>query len=161
MVYTQLNVKIVLFRTIQFSSIWPIDRTLSGATTPSQSGPGSDGNEGVLHIPQSLNIRLFSVISRTLVGEGVLPLCRGAVHVFYSTHSSLADWAIILTWGSTVHFIQPLKLAPTWLDTFNPISDPGGIKLQRDSIWILPRTYQKKKKKKKKKKTLIKIFLFK
>ena len=26
---------------------------LSGATTPGQSGPGSDGNEGVLCIPQS------------------------------------------------------------------------------------------------------------
>ena len=26
---------------------------LSGATTLGQSGPGSDGNEGVLHIPQS------------------------------------------------------------------------------------------------------------
>ena len=39
-----------------FSSIWPIDRTLSGATTLGQSGPGSDGNEGVLHIPQSSNI---------------------------------------------------------------------------------------------------------
>ena len=26
---------------------------LSGATTPGQSGPESDGNEGVLHIPQS------------------------------------------------------------------------------------------------------------
>ena len=35
----------------QFSSIWTIDRTLSGATTPSQSGPGSDGNEGVVFIP--------------------------------------------------------------------------------------------------------------
>ena len=30
-----------------------MDRTLSGATTPGQSGPGSDGNEGVLSIPQS------------------------------------------------------------------------------------------------------------
>ena len=40
----------------QFSSIWPIDRTLSGATTPSQCGPGSDGNEGVLHIPQISSI---------------------------------------------------------------------------------------------------------
>ena len=40
----------------QFSSIWTIDRTLSGATTPGQSGPGSDGNEGVLHIPQSSSI---------------------------------------------------------------------------------------------------------
>ena len=50
--------KILLFWTIrisiceQFSSIWPIDRTLSGATIPSQSGPGNDGNEGVLHITQ-------------------------------------------------------------------------------------------------------------
>ena len=34
------------------SSIRPIDRTLSGATTPGQSGPGSNGNQGVLHIPQ-------------------------------------------------------------------------------------------------------------
>ena len=43
----QLNVKTVLFQTIQFSisiqfsSIRPIDRTLSGATTPGQSGPGA------------------------------------------------------------------------------------------------------------------------
>ena len=35
------------------SSIWPIERTLLGATTLGQSGPESDGNEGVLHIPQS------------------------------------------------------------------------------------------------------------
>ena len=54
--------KIVLFLTIQFSistqfsSIWPIDRTQSGATTPGQSGPGSDGVEEVLRIPQSSNI---------------------------------------------------------------------------------------------------------
>ena len=33
-------------------SIWPIDWTLSGATTLGQSGPGSNGNERVLHIPQ-------------------------------------------------------------------------------------------------------------
>ena len=29
---------------------------LSGATTPGQSGPRSDGNEGVLNIPQSSSI---------------------------------------------------------------------------------------------------------
>ncbi len=33
-----------------------MDRTLSGATTPAQSGPGSDGNEGGLHISQSFSI---------------------------------------------------------------------------------------------------------
>ncbi len=38
------------------SSVWPIDRTLSGATTLDQGEPGSDGNEGVLHIPQSSSI---------------------------------------------------------------------------------------------------------
>ena len=44
--------------TIQMSnsSIWPIDRTLSGATTLGPSGPGRDGNEGVLHILQSSSI---------------------------------------------------------------------------------------------------------
>ena len=38
------------------SSIWLIDRTLSGATTSSQSGPGSNDNEGVLCIPKSSSI---------------------------------------------------------------------------------------------------------
>ena len=61
-----------------FSSIQPIDRTLSGASTLGLSGPGSDGNEEVLHIPQSWNltIRLFSATSRTLVGGGVLTLLQ-------------------------------------------------------------------------------------
>ena len=61
---------------MQFSSIWPIDRALSGATTPGQSGPGSNGNEwGAPHSPKlkhdwNPTIRLFSVISRTFVGGG-------------------------------------------------------------------------------------------
>ena len=59
---TVLWVKTVLFQTIQFSintqfsSIWPIDMTLSGFKNPSQSWPGSDGNEGVPHIPQRSSI---------------------------------------------------------------------------------------------------------
>ena len=50
---------------LQFSSIWPIDRTLSGATTPGQSGHGSDGNEGMSYIPQwDINLLgLFNAIS--------------------------------------------------------------------------------------------------
>ena len=35
------------------STIWLIDRTLSGATTPGQSGPRSNVKKGVLHIPES------------------------------------------------------------------------------------------------------------
>ena len=48
--------KTVLSQPTQFSSIRSIDRTLSGATTPGLSGPESDGNEGVLRIPQSSSI---------------------------------------------------------------------------------------------------------
>ena len=71
--------KTVLFQTIQFSmitqfsSIWPKDRTLSGATTPGQCGPETDGNKWVHRNPRklqhywNLTIRLFSVIFSTLV----------------------------------------------------------------------------------------------
>ena len=45
LVYTQLNNQTVL--------PWPIVKTLLGATTPGQRAPASDGNEGVLRIPQS------------------------------------------------------------------------------------------------------------
>ena len=38
------------------SSIRLIDRILSGVTTPGQNGPGSNGNEGLLHIPLSSSI---------------------------------------------------------------------------------------------------------
>ena len=38
------------------SSIQPIDRILSSATTLGQSVPMSDGNKGVLCIPQSSSI---------------------------------------------------------------------------------------------------------
>ena len=61
-IFTQLNVKTVLFQAIHFtisthfSSIGPTDRNLSGTTTPSHNGPGSDGNEGILCIPQNLRI---------------------------------------------------------------------------------------------------------
>ena len=58
---------IILFQTIQFSintlfkcknqySEGSIEGTLSGATTPGQSGPRSNDNEGVLHIPQSSSL---------------------------------------------------------------------------------------------------------
>ena len=53
----QFHLKIFSFNiSTQVSSIWSIERTLSGATTPGQSGSGSDGNEGVLCIPQNSNI---------------------------------------------------------------------------------------------------------
>ena len=56
------------FRT-RFISTWPIDKTLSDTTTPSQSEPGSDSNEGVLRIPQSFSITRTSP-SDCLVSSG-------------------------------------------------------------------------------------------
>ena len=41
---------------IQFSSIWPIDKTQLGVTTQGQSEPGNNGNEKVLCISQSSSI---------------------------------------------------------------------------------------------------------
>ena len=86
----------VLFQTIQFSismqfsSIWPVNRTLLGATTPSQNGPGNDDSEGVLCKAPALleshhQIFLVSCPGHSL--SGVLPLCRDAVGVFCSKKS--------------------------------------------------------------------------
>ena len=84
------NTKTVLFQTIQFSistqffSIWAMDRTLSGATTPNQSGPESDGNKGVLRISQSSSITgtlpsdcLVSYLGHSLE-RGFTPLQRSS-----------------------------------------------------------------------------------
>ena len=74
---------------MQFTSIWPVDRTLSAATIQGQSGPGSDSNEGLLGIPQctsnagtSPSNCLVSYPAHSL--SGVLSLCREVVSVFYS-----------------------------------------------------------------------------
>ena len=72
------------------SSILHIDKTLSGATTPGQSGPGHYGNEWVLHIPQSSKYGaspsncLMSYPGHSLVGGSYpLPTCKSV----YSTAS--------------------------------------------------------------------------
>ena len=92
--------KTVSFQTIQFSistqfsSIWPIDKTLSGATTQDQSGPGNDGGEGVLNIPQS------SCMTRTLQSDGLMSypglLLRGSYpskEMLSMYSAAQADWA--------------------------------------------------------------------
>ena len=67
-----LNVK--QFFSIQFN--WPIDRTLSGVTTPGQSGPRSNVNQGLLWISYislhywSLPLRSLSYSGQSLVGGG-------------------------------------------------------------------------------------------
>ena len=104
--------KIIIFQTIQFSiciqfsPILLIDRTLPGNTTPYQSGPGSDGNEGVLRIPQSSCITVAPP-SDCLVSYPWHSL-RESYHSeekqsVYST--ALADWAIDIFWVSQAKII--------------------------------------------------------
>ena len=47
---------VVKCHTWDINSIWPIDGTQTGPTTLSQSGPGSNGHEGVLYIPKIFRI---------------------------------------------------------------------------------------------------------
>ena len=90
---------------MQFCSIWPIDRTLSGATTPDQGGPRSDGNEGVLYIPQSSSITWTSP-SNCLVSYpgkssgGAYPSAE--VQLVYSTAPAVCDCGWNLIWKNSV-----------------------------------------------------------
>ena len=115
-----LHTNTVLFQAIQFSistqfsSIWPINRTLSGATTLGQSQPGSDGNERVLSIPQSSSITgtlpsdcLVSYLGHSL-GVGSYPSAEK--QSVYST--TPADWAI-----PAIELIAPLLFF--YKDSFN------------------------------------------
>ena len=70
-----------------------MDRALSGATPPDQSGPGSNSNEGVLRITQSPSIAGTSLsdclVSYTGHSLGGVPLCiaqlAGTVEYTYCT----------------------------------------------------------------------------
>ena len=67
-----------------------MDRTLSGATTLDQSGPGRNGNEGILRIPQSSSITRISssdclMSTQDIRWGGGLTICIEAVRVFYSS----------------------------------------------------------------------------
>ena len=71
-------------------SIWSIDRTRSGATTPGQCGPGIDGNEGILRIPQS------SSIPRASPSECFLSYSTAEMQSVYSVASPIYLWVHIV-----------------------------------------------------------------
>ena len=96
LVYKKVIFQTILFSiSTQFSSIWPIDWTLSDATIPDLSGPGGNGNKGVLRIPQSFSITGSSPSNYLVSYPGrsweVLVLCRDVVSVF-SSLSRLGQW---------------------------------------------------------------------
>ena len=63
-----------------------MDKTLTGTITLDQSGPENNGNDWVLHVPQSSKTEALDDLlsySRYLLGVSY-PLYRGAVSIFYS-----------------------------------------------------------------------------
>ena len=61
--------------------MWGTDRSLLGTITLSQSGPGIDGNKGVLHIPQ---ISCITGASQSYPGHSFGGSYPTAVGAFFS-----------------------------------------------------------------------------
>ena len=118
-VYTELNVKTVQFQAIPFSI--GTDRILSGANSLDQSEPGSNSNDGILHIPQSFSIT--GTLPSDLVtypghwlGERSYPFAEK--QLVYST--APADWATSLFWS-----LQEDVKSPLMVSLFNDINLQG------------------------------------
>ena len=105
--------------------IWPIDRTLSGATTPGQNGPGSDGNKRLLWIPPSSSITRISLsdcleaYTRTHAGGGLTPLQRSSRCILqpHPTGQSLRRvWVLIPLPRCSLRILQPqpTRLGDSW-----------------------------------------------
>ena len=115
----------------QFSSIWPIDRTLSGATTPGQSGPGSDGNEGVLHIPHSS--RLTGAPPSDCLGHSLGESYSSAEKqsVYFTAQCQGAEYSIY-AWGNPNNAYKlgnPFQLLQYWGVGKRAIPFPGLLHL--------------------------------
>ena len=124
------------------SFIWPIDRTLSSATTQGQSQLGSKNNEGVLHISQSSRITVASpsVCLVSYPGKLIrgLLLCRDAVGVFYSPNClDSGPWGLC---NSLLEIVRPIaaklpmkKVIHLWIlvridkDTHDYSLSPWGV----------------------------------
>ena len=111
-VYIQLNDQTVLFLTLQFSmsfawmqlkwsnsSIWLIDKALSSANTQGQSGPGSNDNEGALHIPQ--NSRTGASSSDGLMPYPKYLLKESSTGMLSMYSTAPANWAFMVSWDQT------------------------------------------------------------
>ena len=133
--------KTVLFQTIQFristqfSFIWPIDRTLSGATTLGHSGLWSDGNEEVLCIPQSSSITRASP-SNCLVSYpghslgGGFPFAEKQL-----VHSTIpANWVITIFEDVDQFLQQPFWFFSRFVSIFS------FIRFRSRTLWTLAAT---------------------
>ena len=88
------------------SSIWLIDMTLPGATTPAQNGPGSKVNEGLLCNPQISKTEAFQ-------SEGLMSYPGHSLEESYpSTKIQSVYYAAPADW--VTHIYQPLHSGRIW-----------------------------------------------
>ena len=104
------------------SSIWPIDRTLSGATTTGECGPQTDVNEGALRILQCLSI-IGASLSDCLVlcqdarcwEEGLTPLQKCSWCILRSQPTRpMLGWVLLLSRDAVGVFCGHSRLGPCW-----------------------------------------------
>ena len=91
-------------KSLQFSSITAIDKSLSGATTPGQSWPGSDGNKWVPKAPTLLE--LHHKIARCHIQnthEGSYPFAE-MQSLFSATPAEFVDMLKGIVWNKTFFF---------------------------------------------------------
>ena len=146
--------------------IWSIDRTISGATTPGQNGPGSNDNGEVCCIFQSSNITGISpsdclvsyLLERRFYPSEEMQFvhstgCKGVVNLSHLT------WMLGFP---SMHVRQPW---PTWIKPSHQTTQTGPCsKKQGRSVTQFIRLIPLKKKKKKKSLTFynyIKLVFFK
>ena len=109
---TELNAKTVLFQatqfdiSTQFSSIWPIDRTQSDATTPGQSEPESDYNNELLRIPQS------SSITGTSSSDCLVPYPGDSLWGALPIYRDLVYSAVLVEWTNNLFALIPGNVDP-------------------------------------------------
>ena len=108
----------------RFSSFWPINKTLSSATTAELNGTGSDGNEWLLCIPQSSNITgaspsdcLVSYPAHTL-GESYSSAVIQSVYSTASADRAIQTFRIWFNIDQIPFYIQCYRCT-TLLSTYN------------------------------------------
>ena len=116
------------------SSIWPIDRTLSGSTTPGQSRPGSDRNEGVLSIRQRSSIAGTSPSDYLVSYPEHLLGCSGAHGVMITVLDNTKSSVVSITRSATT-FEKGLNLSIIGQLLINSCAD-AALKLWYDTQFL-------------------------
>ena len=96
------------------NSIWPIDRTLSGAATLGNNGPENNGNDGVLHIPQTSKTGASSSdglmsYPRHSLGGGLTSVEMQSVYFAAPSDRAKLHWSQREFWWDNDHAFYPRR----------------------------------------------------